>query len=121
MDPEINHGIDKLINSFDLVVLSEDSIQHLGEVARPLRVLDQWTYHSRLYKAASFAGERDDVELIQLNSFGCGLDAVTTDQVEEICNANNKLYTVLKIDEGSNLGAARIMRFRRKQSNLPRK
>ena len=108
VDPEINHGIDKLINSFDLVVLSEDSIQHLGEVARPLRVLDQWTYHSRLYKAASFAGERDDVELIQLNSFGCGLDAVTTDQVEEICNANNKLYTVLKIDEGSNLGAARI-------------
>lgn len=108
VDPEINHGIDKLINSFDLVVLSEDSVQHLGYVARPLRVLDQWTYHSRLYKAATFAGSRDDVELIQLNSFGCGLDAVTTDQIEEICNANNKLYTVLKIDEGSNLGAAKI-------------
>ena len=108
VDPEINHGIDKLINSFDLVVLSEDSVQHLGYVARPLRVLDQWTYHSRLYKAAIFAGSRDDVELIQLNSFGCGLDAVTTDQIEEICNANNKLYTVLKIDEGSNLGAAKI-------------
>ena len=108
VDPEINHGIDKMINSFDLVVLSEDSIQHHGRLERPLRVLDQWTYHSRLYKAASFAGDRDDVELIQLNSFGCGLDAVTTDQVEEICNANNKLYTVLKIDEGANLGAARI-------------
>ena len=78
------------------------------ELARPMRVLDQWMYHSRLYKAATFAGKHDDIELIQLNSFGCGLDAVTTDQVEEICNKNNKLYTVLKIDEVSNLGAAKI-------------
>ena len=108
LDPEINHGIDRLINSFDMVVLTEDSVAHMADLPRPLRVLDQWVYHSRLYKAASFVGTCDDVELIQLNSFGCGLDAVTTDQVEEICRNNNKLYTVLKIDEGSNLGAAKI-------------
>ncbi len=108
LDPEINHGIDKIISSFDMVVLTEDSIAHLGKLDRPLRVLDQWMYHSRLYKAAKFVGTTDDVELVQLNSFGCGLDAVTTDQVEEITKKNNKLYTVLKIDEGSNLGAARI-------------
>ncbi|MCO7120928.1 2-hydroxyacyl-CoA dehydratase [Ihubacter massiliensis] len=108
LDPEINHGIDQIISSFDMVVVTEDSIAHLGKLARPLRVLDQWMYHSRLYKAATFVGTTDDVELVQLNSFGCGLDAVTTDQVEEITKKNNKLYTVLKIDEGSNLGAARI-------------
>ncbi len=108
LDPEINHGIDKIISSFDMVVVTEDSIAHLGNLKRPIRVLDQWMYHSRLYKAAQFAGTTDDVELVQLNSFGCGLDAVTTDQVEEITKKNNKLYTVLKIDEGSNLGAARI-------------
>ena len=108
LDPEINHGIDKIITSFDMVVLTEDSIAHLGKLSRPLRVLDQWMYHSRLYKAATFVGTTDDVEIVQLNSFGCGLDAVTTDQVEEITKKNNKLYTVLKIDEGSNMGAARI-------------
>jgi len=108
LDPEINHGINKLIGSFDFVVLSEDSICHLGELPRPVRVLDQWVYHSRLYKAADFVGKYDDVELVQLNSFGCGLDAVTTDQVEEICERNNKMYTVLKIDEVSNLGAIKI-------------
>ena len=108
LDPEINHGINKLINSFDMVVLTEDSIAHLGELPRPLRVLDQWVYHSRLYKAADFAGKNEDVEIVQLNSFGCGLDAVTTDQVEEICNSHNKMYTVLKIDEVSNLGAIKI-------------
>ena len=108
LDPEINHGINKLIGSFDFVVLSEDSIAHLGELPRPVRVLDQWVYHSRLYKAADFVGKHDDVELVQLNSFGCGLDAVTTDQVEEICEHNNKMYTVLKIDEVSNLGAIKI-------------
>ncbi len=108
LDPEINHGINKLISSFDLVVLSEDSVEHLGSMPRPVRVLDQWVYHSRLYKAADVAGRNDDMEIVQLNSFGCGLDAVTTDQVEEICNANNKLYTVLKIDEVSNLGAIKI-------------
>lgn len=108
LDPEINHGIDKLVTSNDMVVLTEDSVAHMVDIERPIRVLDQWTYHSRMYKAATFVGRTKDVELIQLNSFGCGLDAVTTDQVEEICNRNNKLYTLLKIDEGSNLGAAKI-------------
>lgn len=104
LDPEINHGIDKIITSFDMVVLTEDSVAHLGKLSRPLRVLDQWMYHSRLYKAATFVGTTDDVEIVQLNSFGCGLDAVTTDQVEEITKKNNKLYTVLKIDEGTQHG-----------------
>lgn len=108
LDPEVNHGIDKIITSFDMVVMTEDSVAHMADFKRPVRVLDQWMYHSRLYKAATFVGTTDDVEIIQLNSFGCGVDAVTTDQVEEITKKNNKLYTVLKIDEGSNLGAARI-------------
>ena len=108
LDPEINHGIDKIITSFDMVVLTEDSVAPMAKLPRPLRVLDQWMYHSRLYKAATFVGTTDDVELIQLNSFGCGLDAVTTDQVEEITKKNNKLYTVLKIDEGTNMGAVKI-------------
>ncbi len=108
IDPEINHGIDKMITSFDFVVLSEDSVCDKVKLERPIRVLDQWVFHSRLYKAAEFAGTRDDVEIVQLNSFGCGLDAVTTDQVEEILRDHNKLYTVLKIDEVSNLGSARI-------------
>lgn len=108
LDPEINHGINSLIRSFDMVVLTEDSVAHLSKQIRPLRVLDQWMYHSRLYKAADYVGSTDDVEIIQLNSFGCGLDAVTTDQVEELTMRNNKLYTVLKIDEGNNLGAAKI-------------
>jgi len=108
LDPEVNHGINSLITSFDMVVLTEDSVAHMGQLRRPLRVLDQWMYHSRLYKAADFAGMTDDVEIVQLNSFGCGLDAVTTDQVEELTKRNNKLYTVLKIDEVSSLGAAKI-------------
>ena len=108
VDPEINHGLDNVIIQQDMVVLTEDSISSKVETARPVRILDQWMYHSRLYKAAIFAGKRDDVELVQLNSFGCGLDAVTTDEVDELLSRNNKLYTVLKIDEGSNLGAARI-------------
>lgn len=108
VDPEINHGIDELIIQQDMVVLSEDSVSWRVNAARPIRILDQWVYHSRLYKAAIFAGQRDDLEVIQLNSFGCGLDAVTTDEVEELLGQNNKLYTVLKIDEGANLGAARI-------------
>ncbi|MBO4725264.1 MAG: 2-hydroxyacyl-CoA dehydratase, partial [Firmicutes bacterium] len=108
LDPEINHGIDRLVTQFDMVVLTEDSVAHLGKMPRPVRVLDQWMFHSRLYKAAEFVGTTDDIEIIQLNSFGCGVDAVTTDQVQEICTRHNKLYTVLKIDEGSNLGAAKI-------------
>lgn len=108
VDPEINHGLDEAIIQQDMVVLTEDSVSWKTETARPVRILDQWVYHSRLYKAAIFAGKRDDVEIIQLNSFGCGLDAVTTDEVSELLSQNNKLHTVLKIDEGSNLGAAKI-------------
>ena len=108
IDPEINHGIPELINSYGIAVLTEDSISHLSKVERPLNVQDQWMYHSRLYEAASFVKTRDDLDLIQLNSFGCGLDAVTTDQVAEILTKSGKIYTVLKIDEVNNLGAARI-------------
>ncbi|HZK55591.1 MAG TPA: acyl-CoA dehydratase activase-related protein [Desulfosporosinus sp.] len=108
IDPEINHGIPEMITSYGFAILSEDSIQHLGKVERPLRVVDQWVYHSRTYAAASYVAELKDLELVQLNSFGCGLDAVTTDQIKEILDAFGKIYTVLKIDEISNLGAARI-------------
>lgn len=108
VDPEINHGIPELITSFDIAVLTEDSVSHLGHPDRPLIVSDQWMYHSRLYAAASFVRTRDDLDLIQLNSFGCGLDAVTTDQVNDILSGSGKIYTCLKIDEVNNLGAARI-------------
>lgn len=97
-----------MIASYDLAVLTEDSLPIDFTPERPLRVNDQWVYHSRLYSAAEFVRNREDLELIQLNSFGCGLDAVTTDQVCEILEGSNKLYTVLKIDEVNNLGAARI-------------
>ncbi len=107
-DPEINHAIPELLTSFGLAVLTEDSIAHLGTLERPIRLVDQWMYHTRLYAAAKVATERRDLDLIQLNSFGCGLDALTTDQVQEILEAAGKVYTVLKIDEVSNLGAARI-------------
>lgn len=108
IDPEINHGIPELISSYGLTVLSEDSLPQVCSQDRALRVVDQWVYHSRLYTAAEFVRTRDDLELIQLNSFGCGLDAVTTDQVNEILDNSNKLYTLLKIDEINNLGAVRI-------------
>ena len=108
IDPAINHGIPNLINSLDMAVLTEDSVDHLGELEVPLRVLDQWTYHSRLYRAANYVSKSKNLELIQLNSFGCGLDAVTTDQVQEILQSRGKIYTQLKIDEVSNLGAAKI-------------
>ncbi len=108
IDPEINHGIPELIASYGLYVFTEDSLPTLQRPARPLRVLDQWVYHSRLYNAAELVSSREDLELVQLNSFGCGLDAVTTDQVAEILEKHNKLYTVLKIDEVNNLGAVRI-------------
>ena len=107
-DPEINHAIPELLTSFGLAVFTEDSIAHLGQVERPLRAVDQWMYHTRLYRAAKVVTQRNDLDLIQLNSFGCGLDAVTTDQVQEILEGSGKIYTVLKIDEVSNLGAARI-------------
>ena len=108
VDPEINHGIPELIASYDLAVLTEDSLPLDFDPQRPIRVVDQWVYHSRLYSAAEFVAQREDLELVQLNSFGCGLDAVTTDQVNEILEGCGKLYTVLKIDEVNNLGAARI-------------
>lgn len=108
VDPEINHGIPELINSYGIAVLTEDSISHLQEIERPLIVMDQWMYHSRLYAAANYVKLRDDLDLIQLNSFGCGLDAVTTDAVNDILTKSGKIYTCLKIDEVNNLGAARI-------------
>ncbi len=108
VDPEINHGIPELLNSYNIAVLTEDSISHLQEVERPLIVMDQWMYHSRLYAAANYVKTRDDLDLIQLNSFGCGLDAVTTDAVNDILTKSGKVYTCLKIDEVNNLGAARI-------------
>ena len=108
IDPEINHGIPELITSYDIAVLTEDSISHLAEPERPLIVSDQWMYHSRLYAAASYVKLVENLDLIQLNSFGCGLDAVTTDQVNDILSGSGKIYTCLKIDEVNNLGAARI-------------
>ncbi len=108
VDPEINHGIDTLITSLGLCVLSEDSVENQGEIKSPIRVVNQWVYHSRLYAAADFVGKHDNLEMIQLNSFGCGVDAVTTDQVEEILKSYDNMYTLIKIDEINNLGAIRI-------------
>ena len=108
IDPEINHGIPELITSYDIAVLTEDSISHLAKPERPLIVSDQWMYHSRLYAAASYVKTVENLDLIQLNSFGCGLDAVTTDQVNDILTGSDKIYTCLKIDEVNNLGAAKI-------------
>ena len=108
LDPEVNHGLPELINSYNIAVLTEDSISHLHRVERPINVLDQWMYHSRLYAAANYVKTTENLDLIQLNSFGCGLDAVTTDQVADILTNSDKIYTTLKIDEVNNLGAARI-------------
>ena len=108
IDPEINHGIPEMITSYGVAVLTEDSVSHLGKIDRPTLVVDQWMYHSRLYAAASYVRTNPSLELIQLNSFGCGLDAVTTDQVADILNGSGKIYTSLKIDEVNNLGPARI-------------
>ncbi len=108
LDPEINHGIPEMINSLGLAVFTEDSVAHLGSVERPLRIIDQWVYHNRLYRAAAFVSEMPNLEMLQLTSFGCGLDAVTADQVDEIMKSKGRMYTLIKIDEGSNLGAVRI-------------
>ncbi len=108
VDPEINHGIADLILSYGLAVLTEDSISHLSRLRQRLRVVDQWVYNSRLYRAASLVCEEPCLDLIQLNSFGCGLDAVTSDQIAELLSSGGKMYTILKIDEGNNLGAAKI-------------
>ncbi|GHV40180.1 2-hydroxyglutaryl-CoA dehydratase [Clostridia bacterium] len=112
VDKEVNHGIPEMITSYGAAVLTEDSVSHLGlDKAlreRPLMVRDQWAYHSRLYAAACFVREERGFELIQLNSFGCGLDAVTTDEVKELLDEYGRIYTLLKIDEVTNLGSARI-------------
>ncbi len=107
IDPEIGHGIDKLAASLGFVVVSEDSVFHLSEPKR-VAVLNQWTYHARLYRAASFAAQNDDVQLVQLVSFGCGVDAITTDEVRSILESRGKFYTQIKIDEITNLGAVKI-------------
>lgn len=109
VDPEINHGISQLITSLGLVVLTEDSlIDPKKDIKEELRVLDQWVYHSRLYRAAEIVTQNENLEMVQLNSFGCGLDAVTTDQVREILTEGGKIATIIKIDEVSNLGAVQI-------------
>jgi predicted CoA-substrate-specific enzyme activase len=120
LDPEAHHGIPEVIANCGLAVLTEDSVAHLGKVKQPLRVVDQWMYHSRLYAAASLVAEDSRLDLVQLNSFGCGLDAITTDQVQEILADRGKIYTLLKIDEVSNLGAARI-RIRSLQAALAKR
>ena len=107
IDPEISHGIDKLAASLGFVVVSEDSVFQLAELPR-VRVLNQWTYHSRLYRAAQYASEHKDTQLVQLVSFGCGVDAITTDEVRSILESHGKYYTQIKIDEITNLGAVKI-------------
>lgn len=117
LDPEINHGINTMITGLGVAVLTEDSISHLTNLKRPLRVVDQWMYHSRLYAASEVVSRYNNLELVQLTSFGCGVDAITTDQVEEILASKSKLYTLIKIDEINNLGAIRI-RIRSLISNM---
>ena len=108
IDPEINHGIYKMLNSFGCVIITEDVASAIINTKPKTKVLNQWTYHARLYNAAEFAAKHKNTELIQLVSFGCGIDAITTDEVREILERNSKLYTQIKIDEINNLGAARI-------------
>ncbi len=129
MDPGINHGIAQLINTLGMAVLTEDAVARPGVLQRPIRVVDQWAYHTRLYEAAAFVAQEKNLELVQLNSFGCGIDAVTSDQTQEILESQGKIYTLLKIDEVSNLGAARIrlrslkvaMEERERQADIARK
>ena len=108
VDPAIHHGIPQLITSLGMAVFTEDSVAHLGKLDAPLRVVDQWTYHARLYRAAALAACEPVLDVIHLNSFGCGLDSIVVEQVQEILTRRNRIYTGIKIDEGSNLGAARI-------------
>ncbi|MDE7095038.1 MAG: 2-hydroxyacyl-CoA dehydratase, partial [Anaeroplasmataceae bacterium] len=107
VDPQVNHGIDKLINGFDVAVVTEESISHLVPKFK-VGVLNQWTYHARLYAAAKYCTTQKDMNLVQLVSFGCGLDAVTTDECKAILESGNKIYTQIKIDEITNLGAVKI-------------
>ena len=107
IDPEINHGLNQLISSYGMVIVSEDAVWDLAE--RPeVHVLNQWTYHSRMYSAANYVVHKPNAQLIQLVSFGCGIDAITTDEIRSIVEAGGKIYTQLKIDEINNLGAAKI-------------
>ena len=108
IDPEINHGIPEMIQSYGLPVLSEDMLYHQPARKETLSIVNQWSYHARLYHAASYAAEHDNITLIQFSSFGCGLDAITTGQVRAILEEHHRLYTMIKLDEVSNLGAARI-------------
>jgi len=108
LDSEVNHGIDNIITSLGMAVLTEDSVAHLSKRPVDTDILNQWTYHARLFRAADFATEHSNISLVQINSFGCGLDAVTTDQVAQILGAKKNIYTHLKIDEGSNMGAVKI-------------
>ena len=107
IDPEINHGLNQLISSYGMVVVSEDAVWQLAEAPK-VRVLNQWTYHSRMYSAANYVVHKENAQLIQLVSFGCGIDAITTDEIRSIVEAGDKIYTQLKIDEINNLGAAKI-------------
>ena len=107
VDPEIGHSIDKLASSLGFVAVSEDSVCHLAPV-QYVKVLDQWTFHARLYRAAAYAAAHEDTELVQLVSFGCGVDAITSDEVRSILERSGKYYTQIKIDEITNLGAVRI-------------
>ncbi len=107
IDPEIGHGIDELITSFDFVLITEDSVAYLMD-KESRTVLNQWTYHSRMYNAARYVCTQEDMQLVQLVSFGCGVDAITTDELRSILETGGKLYTQLKIDDISNLGAVRI-------------
>ena len=120
VDPEINHGIDAMIQSYGLPILSEDSVYHTKVDAPQISVVNQWSYHARLYHAAQFAAQNPNVTLIHLSSFGCGLDALTIEQVKEILETHGKIYTMIKLDEVSNLGAARI-RLRSLLAALKRK
>jgi predicted nucleotide-binding protein (sugar kinase/HSP70/actin superfamily) len=108
IDPEINHGIDKMLNSFGCVIITEDVASAIVKTKPKTKVLNQWTYHARLYNSAEFVLKHKNAELVQLVSFGCGIDAITTDEVREILEKNSKLYTQIKIDEINNLGAAKI-------------
>ena len=107
VDNEINHGINKLLTSLGLAVLSEDAVFDEADLVK-VNVLNQWTYHARLYRAAEYACRNEDVNIVQLVSFGCGLDAITTDEVRSIMEKNDKLYTQIKIDEINNLGVVKI-------------
>ena len=108
MDPEINHGIPEMIQSYDLPIISEDAVYHMPVHSEPLKIVNQWSYHARLYHAANFVAEHNNVTMIQFSSFGCGLDAITTGQVKSILEDHQRIYTMIKLDDVSNLGAARI-------------